>query len=299
MIDNEIEIDIEFEFDLNLKEEKKYEKKSKEKLIKRKNSKGRYILPNKIKIMKPNLNLNENISSTNRKRIRDLKEKNEYNNKLEKKRINSIRQMMERIYIDKKNNYSLLNQNEINNRKIKIISDISSSEISENLIKNYFPCIIPSYYPNQIKTQIDKIKNFDLNRKINLEEKGNKLKKEEIKLYKFNLINSSNEININKNNKKNNFKKLFKESLREFVEKNCEFEDEKEYYINIEKNKENENEIKSIKTISEEAYDGDIENNYLDDGENYYDFFPENNNNNKMDIREYDYYNFKKQYLEN
>ena len=299
MIDNEIEIDIEFEFDLNLKEEKKYEKKSKEKLIKRKNSKGRYILPNKIKIMKPNLNLNENISSTNRKRIRDLKEKNEYNNKLEKKRINSIRQMMERIYIDKKNNYSLLNQNEINNRKIKIISDISSSEISENLIKNYFPCIIPSYYPNQIKTQIDKIKNFDLNRKINLEEKGNKLKKEEIKLYKFNLINSSNEININKNNKKNNFKKLFKESLREFVEKNCEFEDEKEYYINIEKNKESENEIKSIKTISEEAYDGDIENNYLDDGENYYDFFPENNNNNKMDIREYDYYNFKKQYLEN
>ena len=299
MIDNEIEIDIEFEFDLNLKEEKKYEKKSKEKLIKRKNSKGRYILPNKIKIMKPNLNLNENISSTNRKRIRDLKEKNEYKNKLEKKRINSIRQMMERIYIDKKNNYSLLNQNEINNRKIKIISDISSSEISENLFKNYFPCIIPSYYPNQIKTQIDKIKNFDLNRKINLEEKGNKLKKEEIKLYKFNLINSSNEININKNNKKNNLKKLFKESLREFVEKNCEFEDEKEYYINIEKNKENENEIKSIKTISEEAYDGDIENNYLDDGENYYDFFPENNNNNKMDIREYDYYNFKKQYLEN
>ena len=299
MIDNEIEIDIEFEFDLNLKEEKKYEKKSKEKLIKRKNSKGRYILPNKIKIMKPNLNLNENISSTNRKRIRDLKEKNEYNNKLEKKRINSIRQMMERIYIDKKNNYSLLNQNEINNRKIKIISDISSSEISENLFKNYFPCIIPSYYPNQIKTQIDKIKNFDLNRKINLEEKGNKLKKEEIKLYKFNLINSSNEININKNNKKNNFKKLFQKSLREFVEKNCEFEDEKEYYINIEKNKESENEIKSIKTISEEAYDGDIENNYLDDGENYYDFFPENNNNNKMDIREYDYYNFKKQYLEN
>ena len=235
MIDNEIEIDIEFEFDLNLKEEKKYEKKSKEKLIKRKNSKGRYILPNKIKIMKPNLNLNENISSTNRKRIRDLKEKNEYNNKLEKKRINSIRQMMERIYIDKKNNYSLLNQNEINNRKIKIISDISSSEISENLFKNYFPCIIPSYYPNQIKTQIDKIKNFDLNRKINLEEKGNKFKKEEIKLYKFNLINSSNEININKNNKKNNFKKLFQKSLREFVEKNCEFEDEKEYYINIEK----------------------------------------------------------------
>ncbi len=298
MIDNEIEIDIEFEFDLNLKEEKKYEKKSKEKLIKRKNSKGRYILPNKIKIMKPNLNLNENISSTNRKRIRDLKEKNEYNNRLEKKRINSIRQMMERIYIDKKNNYSLLNQNEINNRKIKIISDISSSEISENLFKNYFPCIIPSYYPNQIKTQIDKIKNFDLNRKINLEEKGNKLKKEEIKLYKFNLINSSNEININKNNKKNNFKKLFQKSLREFVEKNCEFEDEKEYYINKEKNKESENEIKSIKTISEEAYDGDIENNYLDDGENYYDFFPENNNN-KMDIREYDYYNFKKQYLEN
>ena len=298
MIDNEIEIDIEFEFDLNLKEEKKYEKKSKEKLIKRKNSKGRYILPNKIKIMKPNLNLNENISSTNRKRIRDLKEKNEYNNKLEKKRINSIRQMMERIYIDKKNNYSLLNQNEINNRKIKIISDISSSEISENLFKNYFPCIIPSYYPNQIKTQIDKIKNFDLNRKINLEEKGNKFKKEEIKLYKFNLINSSNEININKNNKKNNFKKLFQKSLREFVEKNCEFEDEKEYYINIEK-KESENEINSIKTISEEAYDADIENNYLDDGENYYDFFPENNNNNKMDIREYDFYNFKKQYLEN
>ena len=298
MIDNEIEIDIEFEFDLNLKEEKKYEKKSKEKLIKRKNSKGRYILPNKIKIMKPNLNLNENISSTNRKRIRDLKEKNEYNNKLEKKRINSIRQMMERIYIDKKNNYSLLNQNEKNNRKIKIISDISSSEISENLFKNYFPCIIPSYYPNQIKTQIDKIKNFDLNRKINLEEKGNKLKKEEIKLYKFNLINSSNEININKNNKKNNFKKLFQKSLREFVEKNCEFEDEKEYYINIEK-KESENEINSIKTISEEAYDADIENNYLDDGENYYDFFLENNNNNKMDIREYDFYNFKKQYLEN
>ena len=298
MIDNEIEIDIEFEFDLNLKEEKKYEKKSKEKIIKRKNSKGRYILPNKIKIMKTNLNLNENISSTNRKRIRDLKEKNEYNNKLEKKRINSIRQMMERIYIDKKNNYSLLNQNEINNRKIKIISDISSSEISENLIKNYFPCIIPSYYPNQIKTQIDKIKNFDLNRKINLEEKGNKFKKEEIKLLKFNLINSSNEININKNNKKNNFKKLFQKSLREFVEKNCEFEDEKEYYINIEK-KESENEINSIKTISEEAYDADIENNYLDDGENYYDFFPENNNNNKMDIREYDFYNFKKQYLEN
>ena len=62
--------------------------------------------------------------------------------------------MMERIHLDKNYNYSLLNQKEIKKRKLRIFGDMSSSEISQNLFKNYYPCIIPSYYPNQIKTQI-------------------------------------------------------------------------------------------------------------------------------------------------
>ena len=142
-----------FELELNLNEKKKLINSNKEYQKKIKNSKGRHNLQNIIN--QKNINLKEIFSSpTNKKRIREKDEEENIKNIEKKKKIKPIRQMMERIHLDKNYNYSLLNQKEIKKRKLRIFGDMSSSDISQNLFKNYYPCIIPSYYPNQIKTQI-------------------------------------------------------------------------------------------------------------------------------------------------
>ncbi len=173
--------DTELELILNEKKDLGAERKKNKKKI-RKNSKERTMIPNSNRIKLSNINLNENIPlSLNKKRICD--KENDDLNKLENKMSKrTIRQMMERIHIDKKYNYSLLNKNEIKKRKLRIFGDMSSSsEISQNLFKNYYPCILPSYYPSQIKsqiilTQINKItNNFEAMRKLKENEKTNKL----------------------------------------------------------------------------------------------------------------------------
>ena len=75
-----------------------------------------------------------------------------------------LRKLIERIQLDDKDDKNIKNQiskeNNINNRThskkrgIKIFSDMSVSEISNNLFKNYYPCLLPSYYPEQITGQI-------------------------------------------------------------------------------------------------------------------------------------------------
>ncbi len=303
----------EIEFELNLNEKKKSEKKTKEKENKSKNSKGRYNLQNKIKLIKPNINLNDNISSTNRKRIRNIKKVEDFEKKEKKKKITSIRQMMERINLDSKYDYSKLKYNDIEKRKSSIFGDMSASEISKNLFNNYFPCIIPPYYTNQIKNQIisnqiDKItKQFNVIRKLNNNEisKIENKKFEKVKLKKSYKINNNNSIYTNDKNKN-----IVSKSLREFIEKNCEYINEYDYdeliqkeklneYVNNDNNNENNSKYtnqEEERSISEEAYNGDIENNSFDDGENYYDYIP---NDDKIDSREYNYFNYKKQYRDN
>ena len=303
----------EIEFELNLNEKKKSEKKTKEKENKRKNSKGRYNLQNKIKLIKPNINLNDNISSTNRKRIRNIKKVEDFEKKEKKKKTTSIRQMMERINLDSKYDYSKLKYNDIEKRKSSIFGDMSASEISKNLFNNYFPCIIPPYYTNQIKNQIisnqiDKItKQFNVIRKLNNNEisKIENKKFEKVKLKKSYKINNNNSIYTNDKNKN-----IVSKSIREFIEKNCEYINEYDYdeliqkeklneYVNNDNNNENNSKYtnqEEERSISEEAYNGDIENNSFDDGENYYDYIP---NDDKIDSREYNYFNYKKQYRDN
>ena len=66
-------------------------------------------------------------------------------------------------------------------RSIKIFSDMSISEISNNLFKNYYPCILPEYYTDQIynqiiENQIDKLmSNF-------IKEKKDEIKHKKIKI---------------------------------------------------------------------------------------------------------------------
>ena len=303
----------EIEFEINLNEKKNLEKKTKEKQNKRKNSKGRYNLQNKIKLIKPNINLNDNISATNRKRIRKIEKVEDFEKIEKKKKITSIRQMMERINLDSKYDYSQLKYSEIEKRKLRIFGDMSSSEISKNLFKSYFPCIIPPYYTNQIKNQIiinqiDKItKKLKSIRKLN----NNEISKIENKKYEKLKIKKSHKINNNNNfiHTNNNNKNIISNSIREFIEKNCEYINEsdndelikKEQINEYENENNNENNSRNTyqeeeRSVSEEAYNGDIENNSFDDGENYYDYIP---NDDKMDSREYDYINYKKQYRDN
>ena len=82
-----------------------------------------------------------------------------------------LRKLVGRIHLDEKeehdqkninkmkskeNNNNTNNNNSKKNKKrgIKIFSDMSVSEISNNLFKNYYPCLIPPYYPDQIQEQI-------------------------------------------------------------------------------------------------------------------------------------------------
>ena len=292
--------DNDFELELNLNEKKNLINKNIENKKKIRNSKGRQNLQNIIN--QKNINLKENFSlSTNKKRIREKEE--EENIKNRKKQIKPIRQMMERIHIDKNYNYSLLNQKEIKKRKLKIFGDMSSSEISQNLFKNYYPCIIPSYYPNQIKTQIitsqiNKItKNFEAIRKLKENEKTKKLTQNEIRMLEklklnHNPIELKNNVNEQNNNNINNNNYIIPNYLKEYAENNGEWIDENEYYDGIERFEESNeydddsnNENNSRNTYPEEeksdnfsSNTDDIVNNEYDD-ENYNDYINENDNN--------------------
>ena len=128
-------------------------------------------------------------------------------------------------FSDKKNfNFSKNNKK----RGVKIFSDMSISEVSNNLFKNYYPCILPEYYQDQISEQIiqnqlDKlISNF-------ITEKKEELKNKKIK--------------INQN----------LDYLRQLAEKQGEWVD----YENVDdRYQENEEEEKGYK-----SYDSNSENN--------------------------------------
>jgi hypothetical protein len=114
-------------------------------------------------------------------------------------------------------------------RGIKIFSDMSISEVSNNLFKNYYPCILPEYYMDQIseqiiKNQIDKLSSNFL-----------KEKKEEVKNKKIKISQNMN-------------------YLRELAEKQGEWVDYEQNYD--EKGDDNEDEEKGYK-----SYDSNSENN--------------------------------------
>ena len=294
-----------FELELNLNEKKKLINSNKEYQKKIKNSKGRHNLQNIIN--QKNINLKEIFSSpTNKKRIREKDEEENIKNIEKKKKIKPIRQMMERIHLDKNYNYSLLNQKEIKKRKLRIFGDMSSSEISQNLFKNYYPCIIPSYYPNQIKTQIissqiNKItKNFEAIRKLKENEITKKLTQNEIRILEklklnHNPIELKNNINKSNNNYTNNNNYIIPNYLKEYAENNGEWINENEYYDGIERLEESNeyeddsnNENNSINTYPEEeksdnfsSNTDDIVNNENDD-DNYNDYINDNDYNNNL-----------------
>ena len=90
-----------------------------------------------------------------------INDKNNIN--IRKKRMKvPIRKLIERINLDEGNDkidkYKIKDNNKIKsknkNKGIKIFSDMSVSEISKNLFKNFYPCLLPPYYPEQIKEQI-------------------------------------------------------------------------------------------------------------------------------------------------
>ena len=115
-------------------------------------------------------------------------------------------------------------------RGIKIFSDMSISEISNNLFKNYYPCILPEYYMDQIseqiiKNQIDKLSSNFL-----------KEKKEEVK---------NKKIKINQN----------MDYLRELAEKQGEWVD---YEQNVDEKGDNNNEDEEQ---GYKSYDSNSENN--------------------------------------
>ena len=294
-----------FELELNLNEKKKLINKNIVHQNKIKNSKGRHNLQNIIN--QKNINLKEIFSSpTNKKRIREKDEEENIKNIEKKKKIKPIRQMMERIHLDKNYNYSLLNQKEIKKRKLRIFGDMSSSEISQNLFKNYYPCIIPSYYPNQIKTQIissqiNKItKNFEAIRKLKENEITKKLTQNEIRILEklklnHNPIELKNNINKSNNNYTNNNNYIIPNYLKEYAENNGEWINENEYYDGIERLEESNeyeddsnNENNSINTYPEEeksdnfsSNTDDIVNNENDD-DNYNDYINDNDYNNNL-----------------
>jgi len=130
--------------------------------------------------------------------------------------------------ISKSDNKSTSNKKK--KRGIKIFSDMSISEISNNLFKNYYPCILPEYYMDQIseqiiKNQIDKLSSNFL-----------KEKKEEVK---------NKKIKINQN----------MDYLRELAEKQGEWID---YEQNVDEKGDNNNEDEEQ---GYKSYDSNSENN--------------------------------------
>lgn len=111
--------------------------------------------------------------------------KESFNNRNKRMKV-PLRKMVERISLDNENENKIKNKNnmkgtknknKINKKKgIKIFSDMSVSEISNNLFKNFYPCLLPPYYPDQITeqiidNQIDKlITNFNHSKDIKYQE---------------------------------------------------------------------------------------------------------------------------------
>ena len=154
-------------------------------------------------------------------------------------------------------------------RGIKIFSDMSVSEISNNLFKNYYPCILPEYYPEQITQQI--IEN-QIEKLVNNFNKEKKIDNKKIKI----------ERNM--------------DYLRELAEKQGEWVDEQNdnviYNDNIEEENENksydsnsENNSKNSYPEDESLENEDDEDNYDDKEQNFEDEYNyyENENNDDND----------------
>ena len=97
---------------------------------------------------------------------------------------NSVKRLNFQISITLNDLEQNLKKNESNPKKkrsIKIFSDMSISEVSNNLFKNYYPCVLPDYYTEQISqqiidNQIDKLtSNF-------IKEKNDLMKNKKIKI---------------------------------------------------------------------------------------------------------------------
>ena len=156
------------------------------------------------------------------------------NTNINKKKKVPLIKLVERINLNDPENAPLKNsENQIPKKKrgVKIFSDMSISEISNNLFKNYYPCVLPEYYQDQIteqiiQNQLDKlVSNFIAD------------KKDEIK---------NKKIKINQN----------MDYLRQLAEKQGEWV---EYNQNTDdKYQENEEEEKGYK-----SYDSNSENNSI------------------------------------
>ena len=97
---------------------------------------------------------------------------------------NSVKRLNFQISItlnDLEQNLKENKSNPYKKRSIKIFSDMSISEVSNNLFKNYYPCVLPDYYTEQISqqiidNQIDKLtSNF-------IKEKNDLMKNKKIKI---------------------------------------------------------------------------------------------------------------------
>jgi len=131
-------------------------------------SKKENIINDNVKINKKSKKNNEDLlGKKSHKRTRDYSPmmdiEEEQNNNRKKRMKVPLRKMVERIHLDDRDERNISTKNskenynlKINKKKrgIKIFSDMSVSEISNNLFKNYYPCLLPSYYPEQIKQQI-------------------------------------------------------------------------------------------------------------------------------------------------
>ena len=155
-----------------------------------------------------------------------------------------LRKLVERITLkdpeendkNKKSNSNSNPNKNINHKKkkrgIKIFTDISISEVSNNLFKNYYPCLLPDYYTDQISNQI-------------IENQIDKLMSNFIKEKSIEITNKKIKINQNM------------DYLREMAEKQGEWiehnQSPEEQYDNDNNNEEDEKGNKS--------YDSNSENN--------------------------------------
>ena len=116
----------------------------------------------------------------------DIEEEDNNNINIIKKKKLPLIKLVERINLNDTESAPLKNfENKIKfakkKRGVKIFSDMSVSEISNNLFKNYYPCVLPDYYQDQISEQIiqnqlDKlISNFITEKKDEIKNKTNKI----------------------------------------------------------------------------------------------------------------------------
>lgn len=195
----------------------------------KKNSLNKINFPDKFKI---------NIKRTREySPLMDLDDEEEDNNLNKKDNMNKrrkvpVRKLVERITLnDLEQNLKENKSNPYKKRSIKIFSDMSISEVSNNLFKNYYPCVLPDYYTEQISqqiidNQIDKLtSNF-------IKEKNDLMKNKKIKI-----------------NQNMDYLRQLAEKQGEWVEYNQNTDD---------KYQENEEEEKGYK-----SYDSNSENNSI------------------------------------